>query len=35
MHHYFGVNIKKVWRTVEKDLPKLKEKIELILKEET
>src|SRR3989304_9440390 len=34
IHHYFGVNIKKVWRTVEKDLPRLKEKIEMILKEE-
>jgi uncharacterized protein with HEPN domain len=31
IHQYFGVNIKKVWQTVKKDIPSLKEKIRLIL----
>lgn len=33
IHQYFGVNIKKVWQTVKKDIPILKEKINAIIKE--
>lgn len=33
IHQYFGVNIKKVWQTVKKDVPALKRKIDAILKE--
>lgn len=34
IHHYFGVNLGTVWTTVKEDLPKLKEEIENILKQE-
>ena len=33
IHHYFGVNLDIVWDIIKKDLPKLKEQIEKILKE--
>lgn len=33
IHDYFGVNLKAVWNTVKRYLPKLKEKIENILSE--
>lgn len=33
IHHYFGVDYDKVWKTVEEDLPELKEQIKIILKE--
>jgi uncharacterized protein with HEPN domain len=26
-HEYFGVNVKRVWKTIEKDIPELKNKI--------
>jgi len=35
IHAYFGVNPKRVWHVVEKDLPLLKKKMEDILKAET
>ena len=27
MHHYFGVNLKVVWKTIKEDIPALKEEI--------
>lgn len=33
IHEYFGVNINIVWRTIKKDIPKLKEKITEIYEE--
>jgi uncharacterized protein with HEPN domain len=33
IHGYFGVNLKRVWDTVEVDLPPLREVVALILKE--
>lgn len=32
IHEYFGINYKIVWKTVIEDIPKLKEKVEEILK---
>ena len=32
MHHYFGINLETVWKVTQEDLPTLKEKIEIILK---
>jgi uncharacterized protein with HEPN domain len=32
IHEYFGVNLKRVWKVVKKDLPELKENISKILK---
>jgi uncharacterized protein with HEPN domain len=26
-HEYFGINVKRVWKTIEKDIPELKSKI--------
>ena len=34
IHHYFGIDLDIVWDIVKKDLPKLKKKIKLILKNE-
>lgn len=31
IHEYFGVNINVVWKTIQKDIPKLKEQIEELL----
>lgn len=31
IHDYFGVDLKKVWGTIKKDIPKLKKNIEDIL----
>lgn len=31
IHHYFGVNLERVWNTVKDDLPKLKKEIKKIL----
>lgn len=31
IHHYFGINLDRVWLTVKDDLPSLKEKIKEIL----
>lgn len=31
IHEYFGVNVKIVWKTVEKDIPKLKSALKKIL----
>lgn len=33
VHEYFGVNLKKVWKVIKKDLPDLKGKISKILKD--
>lgn len=33
VHEYFGVRLERVWETALKDLPRLKEQIERILKE--
>ena len=33
IHEYFGVKIKKVWRTVKEDIPDLKQKISKMLKD--
>ena len=33
VHDYFGVDVKEVWATVERDLPDLKRKLTSILKE--
>jgi uncharacterized protein with HEPN domain len=32
VHEYFGVDLQEVWRTVERDLPVLKHKIEALVK---
>ena len=32
-HGYFGIDVERVWVTVEKDLPKLKEQIRSIVAE--
>jgi uncharacterized protein with HEPN domain len=32
IHHYFGVDPEAVWKTIQKDIPDLKEKIENILR---
>lgn len=32
IHEYFGINIKRIWKTIEKDIPDLKNKISKILK---
>ena len=32
-HGYFGIDVERVWATVEKDLPKLKEQIRSIVAE--
>ena len=32
IHEYFGVNVRRVWKVVKKDLPELKENISKILK---
>lgn len=34
IHSYFGADIERVWAAIEKDLPKLKENISKIIKEE-
>lgn len=34
IHEYFGVDIERVWDTIQKDLPLLKEQISKILKKE-
>ena len=33
-HHYFGVDLEKVWNVVKDEIPKLKKEIEIILKKE-
>jgi len=33
VHEYFGVDLQEVWKTVEKDLPMLKQQIELLVKQ--
>lgn len=33
IHEYFGVNLKRIWIAIKKDLPELKKKILKILKE--
>lgn len=33
IHHYFGVDLRRVWETVQKDLPELKVMIAIILEE--
>ncbi len=33
IHAYFGVDLKRVWAVVKKDLPKLKENISKILED--
>jgi|GEM_PF-812972 len=32
VHRYFGVDLEEVWKTVEKDLPDLKQKIEALVR---
>ena len=34
MHHYFGVNLETVWKTIKEDLPILKKQIKEILEKE-
>jgi uncharacterized protein with HEPN domain len=33
VHQYFGVDLQEVWRTVERDLPALKHRIEALVKQ--
>ena len=33
VHHYFGIDVQVVWSVVEKELPELRHKIEVILQE--
>jgi uncharacterized protein with HEPN domain len=33
IHEYFGVNINVVWKTIQKDIPKLKQQMEELYKE--
>lgn len=32
-HHYFGINQEIVWQIVQEDLPELKRKIEIVIRE--
>ena len=32
IHHYFGVNVERIWKVVEDEIPKLKKEIKEILK---
>jgi len=32
IHEYFGVDLKRVWRTIKEDVPSLKPKIKEVLK---
>ena len=34
VHEYFGINLKKVWKTIQQDIPDIKEKISKILETE-
>jgi len=34
MHHYFGVDLKIVWKSVKEDIPRLKKEIQIILEKE-
>ncbi|MEK6906177.1 MAG: DUF86 domain-containing protein [Nanoarchaeota archaeon] len=34
IHHYFGVDLESIWKVVKDDLPKLKENIKKIIKQE-
>ena len=34
IHEYFGVNYRIVWKTVQQEIPKLKDQIERIMKKE-
>jgi len=34
IHEYFGVNYRIVWKTVQQEIPKLKERVEIIMKKE-
>ena len=34
IHEYFGVNYRIVWKTVQQEIPKLKEQVEKIMKKE-
>lgn len=34
IHHYFGVNLERVWKIIKDDIPELKEQIERILEKE-
>lgn len=33
VHQYFGVDVDKVWRTVERDLPDLEARVKVILRD--
>ena len=35
IHHYFGINLERVWTIIRRDLPDLKKKINAILEEES
>jgi uncharacterized protein with HEPN domain len=34
IHEYFGVNYKIVWKTIQQEIPKLKEQVKEIMKKE-
>jgi uncharacterized protein with HEPN domain len=34
IHHYFGINLERVWLVLKNDLPKLKKDLEVILDDE-
>ncbi len=34
VHEYFGVNLKRIWEVIKTDLPKLKQKMLIIMEEE-
>ena len=33
IHHYFGINLERVWATVQNDLPRLKSEVQKIFRE--
>lgn len=35
IHHYFGVDLNRIWRVVKKDIPRLKKQIQEILEKES
>jgi len=35
VHHYFEINVNRLWSVVEEDLPPLRERIDLLLRQET
>ncbi len=35
VHEYFGADLKRIWQTIEKDLPEVEPKIQRVLREKS